>query len=363
MAKGFTLTSYPWVYKAKFGDDEVWKEEFQEKPHKSPTEEDKLSPEERDKLFKERNSFPDLPLVNYTTQYGMGCFEGAKAFPQKDGSIKLFRPDENAKRMASSMEGLLMPVFPPEKLLNAILKVVRKNAEIGFVPSYDSSWEKDNFLSGTAVYIRPFTYAEPGIGVNLCRHPWVIIITTPVGAYFSPGNSSAVTTEMVRATPKGTGWIKCDSNYVIPTLAKNKAVAEGYMETIFLDAAEHKYVEEGSSCNIFFLQKNGTLVTPALGDTILPGITRKSIIILAKEKGLKVEERPISIEEAMSESQEAFVTGTAAGLTYLDSITHKGKKAVFGDGKIGEVSRDLLHTLKGIQYGAIEDVHGWMFEA
>ncbi|MBI9101502.1 MAG: branched-chain-amino-acid transaminase [Spirochaetales bacterium] len=363
MAKGFTLTCYPWVYKAKYQEGNSWKEVYEEKPHKTPSEEEALSEEERTLLIEQRNSHPDLPLVNYTTQYGMGCFEGAKAFPQKDGSLKLFRPDENARRMASSMEGLMMPVFPAEKLLKAMLETVRKNADIGFAPKYDSAWEKDNFLSGNAVYLRPFTYSEPGIGINLTKAPWVIIISTPVGAYFSPGNASATTTEMVRATPKGTGWIKCDSNYVIPTLAKNRAVADGFMEAIFLDANEHKYVEEGSSCNIFFLQKNGTLVTPELGDTILPGITRKSLIVLAKEKGLKVEERPIAIEEAMSESVEAFVTGTAAGLTYLDSITHKGKKAVFGDGKMGEVSTDLLHTLKGIQYGAVEDKHGWMFEA
>ena len=363
MAKGFTLTSYPWVFKAKFQEDNTWKEEFEEKPHKTPGEEDALPEDQKNELFAKRNSFPDLPLVNYTTQYGMGCFEGVKAFPQKDGSLKLFRPDENGKRLASSMEGLKMPAYPGENLLKAMLETVRRNAGLGFAPQYDSSWEKDNFLSGTAVYIRPFTYAEPGIGVNLVKHPWVIIITTPVGAYFSPGNASATTTDMVRATPRGTGWIKCDSNYVIPTLAKHKAVSEGFMETIFLDATEQKYIEEGSSCNIFFLLKDDTLVTPALGDTILPGITRKSIITLSKEKGLSVEERPITIEEAMSEAKEAFVTGTAAGVTYLDSITHKGKKAVFGDGQMGEVSTYLLHTLKGIQYGAIEDTHGWMFKA
>jgi len=293
----------------------------------------------------------------------MGCFEGAKAFPWKDGSIKLFRPDENAKRMAASMKGLMMPVIPEDQLLKGILSTVRKNTDIGFAPVYDSSWEKDNFLSGTAVYIRPFTYAEPGIGINLSKFPWVIVVTTPVGAYFDSGNAAASTTEMVRATPLGTGWIKCDSNYVISTLAKNQAIAKGFMEAIFLDPVEHKYVEEGSSCNIFFYQKNGTLVTPELGDTILPGITRKSIITLAREKGIPVEERKISIQEAMSESREAFVTGTAAGVTYLDSITHQGKKALFNDGKMGEVATDLLHTLKGIQYGALPDKHGWMFEA
>ena len=137
---------------------------------------------------------------------------------------------------------------------------------------------------------------------------------------------------------------------------------DGFMECIFLDAIERKYIEEGSSSNAFFLLKNGTLVTPALGDTILPGVTRKTIITLAQEKGIKVEERKISIDEAMSDSVEAFVSGTAAGITYIDSLTHNGKKAVFNNGKMGDVAIDLLNTLKGIQYGAIEDTHGWVYE-
>lgn len=362
MAKGFTLACYPWVYKAKYLGNQNWSEEFEEKPHKTPAEEAALPAEDLDALLAKRNSYPDLPLVNYTTQYGMGCFEGLKAFPQKDGSLKLFRPDENAKRMARSMEGLRMPAFPPEMLVEACRKVVRSNGDLGFAPQYDAAWEKDNFLSGNSVYIRPFTYSEPGIGVNLVRFPWMIVVTTPVGAYFAPGSSHATTTDMVRANKNGTGWIKCDANYVIPTLAKNKAIDDGFMETVFLDAVEQKYVEEGSSCNIFFLLKSGTLVTPELGDTILPGITRKSIITLARAMGVTVEERRISIDEALSEAKETFVTGTAAGLTYFESLTHKGRKAIFNDGKMGDLSTELLHTLKGIQYGAVEDKHGWMME-
>lgn len=362
MGKGFTLASYPWVYKAKYQDDKSWKEEFEEKPHKTPAEEEALSEAELDELMARRNSYPDLPLVNYTTQYGMGCFEGMKAFPWKDGSLRLFRPDENVSRMNSSMEGLRMPTIPHDQLLNGIAEVVRRNARLGFAPVYDPAWEKDHFLSGTSIYIRPFSYSEPGIGVNLCYYPWIIVVTTPVGAYFEPGNASAVTTGMIRATPGGTGWIKSDSNYVISALAKSKAMDDGFMECIFLDPIERKYVEEGSSSNVFFLLKNGTLVTPALGDTILPGITRKSIITLAQEKGIKVEERKISIEEAMDDSAEAFVTGTAAGISYIDSLTHNGRKAVFNNGKMGDAAIELLNILKGIQYGAIEDTHGWIYK-
>jgi len=134
------------------------------------------------------------------------------------------------------------------------------------------------------------------------------------------------------------------------------------MEAIFLDATEHQYIEEGSSCNIFFYLKNGTLVTPDLQDTILPGVTRKSVLTLAQDMGVKTEERKISIDEVLSEATESFVTGTAAGIAHFESITHKGKTATFSNGEMGEMTRSLLRQLKGIQYGAIEDRHGWMFD-
>ncbi len=360
MGKGFTLAIYPWVYHAKYGPDRTWSEEFLEKPHKTPEEEADLSPEELDTLLQKRNSFPELPLVNYTTQYGLGCFEGLKAFPQPDGTLSIFRPGENGKRMAKSMEGLNMPPFPPEMFLRACREVVRKNKALGFVPAYDPEWAKDGFVSGHSVYIRPFSYSEPAIGVSLSTNPWVVIVTTPVGSYFRPGNAKAVTTDKARATPNGTGWIKCSANYVIPALAKKEAEDAGYMEAIFLDALERTYIEEGSSCNIFFYMKNGTLVTPELGDTILPGINRNSVITLAMKSGVTTEERKISIQEAMEDAEEAFVTGTAVGVSYIESITHQGKTAVFGDGTMGELTLTLQRTLKGIQYGSLEDNHGWM---
>ena len=215
-------------------------------------------------------------------------------------------------------------------------------------------------MSGHSVYIRPFSYSEPAIGVSLSSNPWVVIVTTPVGSYFRPGNAKAVTTDKARATPNGTGWIKCNANYVIPALAKTEAEAAGYMEVIFLDALERTYIEEGSSCNIFFHLKNGTLVTPELGDTILPGINRSSVIALAEELGVTTEERKISIHEAMEDAKEAFLTGTAVGVSYIESITHQEKTVVFGDGTMGELTMALQRTLKGIQYGSLEDNHGWM---
>ena len=361
MAKGFSLEIDPWVYRAKIQDDGRWTEEYIEKPHLTAKEEEAMPASERAELLLKRNNFADLPLVNYTSQYGLGCFEGLKAFPQPDGQLKLFRPDENARRMESSMKGLFMPGFPPSMLLRAVRTVVGKNKCLGFAPVYDPSWAAEDFVYGSAVYIRPFSYAEPGIGVGISRSPWVIVVTTPVGAYFKPGNSKAMTTRRVRATPGGTGWIKADSNYVTSTLAKKEAEMAGFMEAVFLDAREHRYFEEGSSCNIFFVMKDGTLVTPSLEDTILPGITRRSILVLAAEKGLKTEERRVSVEEVFSNARECFVSGTAAGVTPIESITHEGKEAVFSGRAVGEVSRDLRKTLKGIQYGALPDKHEWMF--
>ena len=361
MAKGFSLEIYPWVYRAKYGETGVWTEEFVEQPHGTPSEEAALSEEARAALLLRRNNFSDLPLVNYTTQYGMGCFEGLKAFPQPDGSLKLFRPDENAKRMETSMKGLFMPGFPARMFTDAVRRIVARNQGLGFAPAYDTGWARDDYVSGRAVYVRPFSYAEPGIGVGISTRPWVIVITTPVGSYFQPGNSKAVTTRRVRANPGGTGWIKTDANYVTSALAKREAENAGFMEAVFLDARERAYFEEGSSCNIFFVMRNGSVVTPSLEDTILPGITRKSVLILAREAGLATEERRISVAEAFSDAKECFVSGTAAGISYIESLTHDGKEAVFCGRRIGEVTRALLKTLKGIQYGAVADTHGWMF--
>jgi len=356
----FSLSIYPWVFKAQFGGNGTWTEVYDEKPHKTPAEEAVLSPAEQQLLLAKRNSFPELPLVNYTTQYGMGCFEGLKAFPQPDGTLKLFRPDRNGARMKMSMEGLKMPGFPADQFVRAMRGVISRNAALGFRPDYEPAWESDNFQNASAIYLRPFSYSEPAIGLGLSTNPWVVVIATPVSSYFKEGSTAAITTESIRATRKGTGWIKCDANYVIPTLAKKVAEAAGYMEAIFLDAVEQKYVEEGSSCNFFCVMKNGTLVTPELGDTILPGITRDSVIALAGDLGIKVEQRRLAIKEVIEKGAECFVTGTAAGVSYLESLTHKHKTALFNGGKIGEVTLELQKTLKGIQYGRLPDRHSWL---
>jgi branched-chain amino acid aminotransferase len=347
------------IYRAKFKQN-TGKGEYLEKPHKTPQEEAAMGKAEQGILADSRNFYTDMPLVNYTTQYGLSCFEGLKALPQKDGGLAIFRPDRNAARFYKSMEGLYMPPFPETDFVAICVAVVKRNAELGFRPQYNPEWEKDSFASADSVYIRPFTLAEGGIGVNISHEPWVMVITSPVSAYFSSGNSDAVVTERIRATPKGTGWIKAASNYVISALAKHEAQQAGYMECIYLDATHRKYVEEGSSCNIFFYLKSGELVTPELGDTILPGITRASIIELARDRNIKVSERKIAIDEVLSEGKECFVSGTAAGATPIASLTYQGKKVIFNNGKIGDLTTEIRDTIKGIQYGTIPDTKGWM---
>jgi branched-chain amino acid aminotransferase len=355
----FSLSSYPVVYRGRYGK-KGWKGGCIEKPHLRAEEEGALRAKEREALAESRNFYDDMPLVNYSTQYGLSCFEGLKALPQKDGGLAIFRPDRNAARFYRSMEGLYMPPFPEDLFIKACAETVKRNAKLGFRPEYKKSWEKDSYMTADSVYIRPFSYAEGGIGVNISREPWVMVINTPVSAYFGAGNSGAVVTGRIRATPRGTGWIKAASNYTIAALAKHEALEKGYMECVFLDAADHKYVEEGSSCNIFFYLKSGELATPALGDTILPGITRASIIELARDQRVKVSERKITIDEVMEETRECFVSGTAAGATPITSLSYRRKKAVFNKGKTGDFTAGIRDTLKGIQYGALPDTKGWL---
>jgi branched-chain amino acid aminotransferase len=300
-----------------------------------------------------------LPAVSYTTQYGMGNFEGMKAFPRKDGKVSLFRPDRNGKRFADSMVGLYMPEYPPELFVKTAVEFIRRNGELGYVPAYNAAWEADTYAGASAVYVRPFTFTEAAIGVGISKAPYVLFTGTVVSSYFKGTNTKAITTKRVRAAPHGTGCLKCDANYVISALAKDEAERAGYMECVFLDADHHKYLQEGSSCNIFVRLKSGVLVTPELGDTILPGITRASVIEIAKDFGVKVEERPISIEEAMNDGAECFVTGTAAGVTPIESLTHEGREAVYNNRKPGELSQKLQAQLKGVQYGARPDEKGW----
>ena len=258
------------------------------------------------------------------------------------------------------MKGLYCPVFPPEQYVKASVEFVKRNAALGYVPKYNADWEKEDYANAESIYMRPFMNSEGAIGVGCAKQPYVVICATTVSAYFKAGLDGAIITNRIRATPHGTGYIKCASNYVISAIAKHEAEAAGYVECVYLDAVEHKYFQEGSSCNIFFVMKDGTVVTPELGDTILPGITRKSVIALAKEAGMKVEERAVSVDEVFENAAEFFVTGTAAGISPMSSLTDlNGRKVVFGDGKEGPVAHKLQHLLKGRQYGLLDDPNNW----
>jgi branched-chain amino acid aminotransferase len=355
----FDLNAYPVSYRAHFSAGS-WAEEYLEKPHKTPDEESRLGKAEAQALAASRNYYDDMPLVSYTSQYGFGCFEGLKALPQRDGGLAIFRPARNAARFFRSMEGLYMPPFPEDKFLAAVLEVVKRNAALGFAPAYNPAWEKDSFINADSVYIRPFSTSEGGIGVGIPKEPWVVVVATTVSSYFSSGTPAAVITDRIRATPKGTGWIKAASNYVISALAKHEAAEQGFVECIFLDATDRKYIEEGSSCNVFFYLKSGELVTPELGDTILPGITRSSIIELARDRGVKVSERKIAIDEVIDQGSECFLSGTAAGATPITELSYRGKRTVLNGGKTGDLTSDIRDTLKGIQYGVLPDSKGWL---
>ncbi len=356
----FQLSIHPWVHMAQF-DGNRWTEKFIEKDHLSPQEESALDENEYAKITARRNNFPELPLINYSTQYGLSCFEGLKALPQKDGSLKIFRPQRNCARMAQSMKGLRMPSIDEKLLLEGIREMIARNAELGFTPSYSDSWEEDHWQTAASVYIRPFAYSEPGIGINLSRLPWVVTACTTVSAYFTPGKNNAVTSPRIRATPGGTGWIKTPANYVTSILAKNEAIDAGYMEAIFLDARTGKNIEEGSSCNFFALFPGNVLITPALQDTILPGITRESVITLARDRGMEVVETALPVEKVLDEAVECFITGTAAGITPLGSLCHNNREKMFSSMENDSLSLSLLRELKGIQYGAVEDKYGWMY--
>ena len=355
----FNLELYPIIYFAQYNPDTgKWEEHWHSSDDLSQDALNAKDPAARAAVLAARNAMP-LPGCSFTSQYGYGCFEGMKAFPTKDGGISIFRPDRNAARFANSMRGLLTEPFPEDMYVNASKEFIRRNAALGYCPKYDSAWEADNYATASSIYMRPFMNSEGAIGVGIAKAPYVVICATTVSTYFKGGNTKAITTERVRAMPHGTGCLKCAANYVMSAIAKKEAENAGYMEVVFLDGVHHKYLQEGSSCNIFVRMQDGTLCTPELGDTILPGITRASVIQLAKEQGVKVEERPVDIAEVMANGAECFVTGTAAGITPIESITHNGVEKVFNNRKPGDFSVNTQKLLKGRQYGLLPDVNNW----
>lgn len=289
--------------------------------------------------------------------YGQETFEGMKAYKSKAGEVLLFRPEMNAKRFANSNRRLQMPALEVDDYIKAVVELVK--VEQDWIPTGE----------GESLYIRPFMYAyEAAIGVRPASNYKFIIILSPVGAYYPEGVNPVriyVEEEFSRTAPGGTGIAKCGGNYAGSLPAQVRAAELGFTQVLWLDAKTKKNVEEVGAMNVMFLIGD-TVVTPQLGDTILPGITRDSIIHLLKHKGVKVEERILPIEELMQAARdgslkEAWGTGTAAVVSPIGSLYYRGEEVKVNDFKTGELTHDIYDTLVGIQDGSLEDPFGWRY--
>lgn len=284
--------------------------------------------------------------------YGQEAFEGLKAFYGKDGKIRIFRLDENAKRMQDSSRGTMMAILPIEKFEEAVIKAVELNKR--FIPPYES---------GASLYIRPVLFGTGAqIGVKPADEYEFIVFVMPVGPYFKGGFQTTpfvIMREFDRSAPLGMGRYKVGGNYAASLVALEKSHELGYSNVFYLDAAEKKYIDECGAANFFGI-KNNTYITPQ-SNSILPSITNKSLMTIAEDLGMQVERRQIPVEE-LATFEEAGACGTAAVISPIERIDDYDKKIsyVFSkDGKPGPISEKLYHKLRGIQYGDEPDTHGW----
>ncbi|CAK1232426.1 branched-chain amino acid aminotransferase [Fructobacillus fructosus] len=282
--------------------------------------------------------------------YGEEVFEGLKAYRRKDGGVNLFRPDRNAKRMKNSAERLLMPGYPDPDFIEAVKEVVRANQD--FIPPYES---------GGSLYIRPFMIGtSPIVGVHAGQDFTFRVYATPVGAYYPGGltPTAFVTSEFDRAAHGGTGQAKVGGNYAASMLPGEEAHRAGYSDVVYLDPREHHYIEELGSANFFGITKDGQFKTPK-SPSILPSITKYSLLELADEMGMNPVETPIAIDE-LDQLAEAGAMGTAAVISPVGSITHKGNKHVFySETEVGPKTQALYDRLIAIQYGDEKGPAGW----
>ena len=281
-------------------------------------------------------------------QYAQTCFEGMKAYTAEDGRIVCFRPDLNAARMADSCRRLRMPVFPEDRFVDAVVQTVRANA--AWVPP---------FGSGATLYIRPFMFgSNPTIGVKPATEYQFRVFATPVGPYFKGGIKPLTVriSDLDRAAPRGTGHVKAGLNYAMSLYNIVDAHEQGYDENIYLDSATRTHIEETGGANVIFIKGN-TLVTPLSG-TILPSITRRSLLYVAKEYlGMEVEERPVALSE-IGDFEEAGLCGTAAVISPLGTVVDHGREIHYAG--MGPAIRKLYDTLTGIQMGRIQAPEGWI---
>ena len=288
-------------------------------------------------------------------QYAQTCFEGLKAYTTKDGRIVTFRPDLNAERMESSCKRLEMPVFPKERFVKAVIDTIKAN--INWVPP---------FGSGATLYVRPFMFGSNAvIGVKPADEYQFRILVTPVGPYFKGGVKPITVriSDIDRAAPHGTGDIKAGLNYAMSLYNIVDAHKNGFAENMYTDPATHTYIEETGGANILFVTKDGKLVTPKSG-SILPSITRRSLVLVAKDYlHIEVEERQINKNE-LSDFVECGLCGTAAVISPIGKINDHGKEILLPSGmeEMGPVLSKLRETLTGIQMGEIEAPEGWIYE-
>jgi branched-chain amino acid aminotransferase len=291
--------------------------------------------------------------------YAQEIFEGMKAYRHADGSIWTFRPDQNAARFARSAHRLALPELAAEDFIGSLRALVEVDRE--WVPSGESG--------EASLYLRPFMFAsEAFLGVRPAVEVTYSVIASPAGAYFPGGLKPVsiwVSEDYVRAAPGGTGAAKCGGNYAASLAAQMEAADHGCEQVVFLDAIEHRDVEELGGMNLFFVRRDGSIVTPELNGSILEGVTRASVIELAKELGHDVEERKYTLEEwregaASGELVEVFACGTAAVLTPVGRLVWGDGELTVNEGRIGEVTTRIRQTLLDIQYGRVEDTHGWM---
>lgn len=287
-------------------------------------------------------------------QYCQEVFEGLKAYKQKDGKVVTFRPDMNAKRMIDSAKRLEMPPVPEEMFLEAVDEVVRANVD--WIPPYET---------GGALYLRPYLFATgPVIGVKPADAYQFRLFGTPVGSYFKNGVKpiTICVSDYDRAAPHGTGNIKAGLNYAMSLYPYILAHQNGFDENMYLDSATRTYVEETGGANFLFVTKDHTIVTPK-SDSILPSITRRSLVKLAEDMGYKVETRPVKLTE-LKEFEECGLCGTAAVICPVGKVVDHGKEICFPSGmdEMGPVLTKLYNTLRGIQIGTVEAPKGWIRE-
>ncbi|WP_095011695.1 branched-chain amino acid aminotransferase [Tsuneonella mangrovi] len=289
--------------------------------------------------------------------YAQEIFEGMKAYKHPDGSLALFRPEANARRFNASADRMAMPHLPEDVFVQSVQELVRKDAD--WFPA----------VEGGSLYLRPFMFAsEAFLGVRPAKKYKYLVIASPVGNYFKsgvPAVSIWVSRDYVRAAPGGTGAAKTGGNYAASLVPQAEAIAKGHDQVVFLDAVERKWIEELGGMNLFFVMDDGSVITPPLGGTILPGITRDSLIQLLTEQGLKVREERYSIDQWRADAEsgklvETMACGTAAVVTPVGRVEGPEGAFTIGSGGPGQLTQAVREKLVGIQRGTMADTHGWV---